>query len=260
MQWQYRSPETASEPPLWLRFVGRHLRLFLFLILSFNGMLLIYYTFSPVRGQAEAVTAAISRLDRMAPIFKPAESRPILQRLPQSRAPVRIGLIVGHLDSDSGTVCEDGLTEVDVTTDIVERLVAILAEAGVTSELLTEFDPRLAGYDATALVSVHADSCQYVGEHATGFKIASSPFTDSSALEECIESAYQAETGLAYHANTITPHMTDYHAFRKIAPGVPAVIIEVGFMNRDRALLTEGADRPASGLAKGIICYLEAGP
>ena len=51
--------------------------------------------------------------------------------------------------------------------------------------------------------------------------------------------------------------MTNYHAFREIAGGVPAVIIETGFLNLDRELLTTNADVPATGIANGVLCYLQ---
>jgi N-acetylmuramoyl-L-alanine amidase len=65
-------------------------------------------------------------------------------------------------------------------------------------------------------------------------------------------------TQLPYHENTITPHMTDYHAFRKIALGTPAIIIEVGFISLDRELLTTGADLVSDALVDGILCYLDS--
>ena len=61
-----------------------------------------------------------------------------------------------------------------------------------------------------------------------------------------------------YHAATITPHMTDYHAFREIAAGVPGVILEVGFLNLDREILTTQPDRVAGAITEGILCYVDA--
>ena len=50
--------------------------------------------------------------------------------------------------------------------------------------------------------------------------------------------------------------MRDYHSFREIAPSTPAAIIETGFMNADRSLLTEHPDRAAQGIVDGILCFL----
>ncbi|MBI3958612.1 MAG: hypothetical protein HY328_07370 [Chloroflexi bacterium] len=74
-----------------------------------------------------------------------------------------------------------------------------------------------------------------------------------------MDQKYVAATGLAYHPDTITHDMTDYHVFRKIDPLTPALILEMGFLGGDRALLTAGADRVAQGVADGIGCFL-AGP
>lgn len=258
MQSRYRNSASRSPLSLLLSTLGRHLPLLLFLALSVAGLFGVHRLFSPTRGTAEAIVAASSSYNRSAAIFKTVPERPVKQRLPQSQAPIRIGLIVGHLGSDSGAVCADGLTELEVNQSIIDRVVVRLNDAGISSEVLAEFDDRLYGYSATALISVHADSCEYYNDLATGFKIAGSSLTDSNTLEQCVEQAYATVTKLPYHANTITPHMTDYHAFRLVAPGMPAIIIETGFLNRDRDLLTTEIDVPAAGIANGIICFLEA--
>jgi len=245
------SPETDS----WLQFFGRHILILTFLATAMVSMYAVHWYFSPSVGEAQAVAQASGGLS--AQIYKEVPSRPVRQRLDQSPGPIRIGIIAGHTGFDSGAVCDDGLTEVEVNTTIALLVIENLRARGYTVDLLEEFDPRLAGYSATALVSIHADSCQYYNEFATGYKIAASSYTDSSALEACLERVYRDVTELPYHANTITPHMTDYHAFRTIAPGTPAVIIEAGFMNKDRDILTVQADRPARGIANGILCYLE---
>jgi N-acetylmuramoyl-L-alanine amidase len=240
-----------------LRFIGRNLSLLVFLAISAAAMLGVYFYFSPVSGVAEVVAAGSSAGALSAPFVKPVPPRPVTQRLTQSPGPIRIGVISGHKGNDSGAVCEDGLTEVEVNENIAVRVVSALQTQGIAADMLTEFDPRLDGYIATALVSIHADSCDYFNEQATGFKIAGSSFTDSSALSICVEDAYRQATQLAYHANTITPDMTDYQAFRRISTGVPAIIIEVGFLNLDRALLTEQPDRVAGAITDGIWCYID---
>ncbi|NJN54036.1 MAG: hypothetical protein HC804_04330 [Anaerolineae bacterium] len=111
-------------------------------------------------------------------------------------------------------------------------------------------------YGATALISIHADSCVYYHDDLTGFKIAGSSYTNSASLQTCMEQEYGRVTQMPYHPHTITEHMTDYHAFREIPPGVPAIILEVGFMNLDRDILTNRSDVPATGVLSGIQCYL----
>jgi N-acetylmuramoyl-L-alanine amidase len=249
--------QELRESFLW-RWLVNNIRLTLFLVTAVAGMFLVYEYFSPETSPAEALTAVEAGQSLSAPIFKSAAARPISQRVSQSRRPTKVGVIAGHMGFDSGAVCdEDGLTEVEINRNIAERVVGRLQAAGIRAELLAEFDPRLNGYSATALISIHADSCAYINEMATGFKISGSPYTDSSALSICIEQAYRDATELNYHPNSITPDMTDYHAFRKIAPGTQALIIEVGFMRKDRDILTVEAYRPTEGLVNGIFCFLE---
>ncbi len=253
-------PETPWQSPtsFWLRLLQRNIPLLLFLFVALAGMLAVYWYFSPISGEVTALAAASAEDNLSAPISKIVPARPVTQRLPQSQGALKIALVSGHRGNDSGAVCADGLTEAAVVERIANQVSANLQAQGIPVEILDEFDPRLQGYSGTALVSIHADSCDYYNELATGYKVAGSSFTDSSALSVCVEQAYFDATQMPYHANTITPHMTDYHAFREIAVGTQAIIIEVGFMNLDREMLTTSADRPTTGLTNGILCYLRA--
>lgn len=240
-----------------MRFIRRNLSLLAFLGICIAAMVGAYIYFTPASGVAEVVAAGRLAGAFSAPFAKPVPPRPILQRLTQSPGPIRIGIISGHKGNDAGAVCADGLTEAEINENVAVRIVSALQVRGIAADLLTEFDPRLDGYVGTALVSIHADSCDYFNEQATGFKISGSGYTDSSSLSICVEHAYQQATQLGYHANTITPDMTDYQAFRRISAGVPAVIIEIGFMNLDRELLTQQPDRVAGGITDGIWCYID---
>ncbi len=245
----------TDNPFIW-RFIMRNLSLLAFLALSIGGMFAVYFYFSPVGlEQAEAAVRDPSGV-LSAPIFKPAAGRTVSQRFTQTAGPLQIGIISGHMNNDSGAVCDDGLTEAQVNLDIALRTADILRAAGVRVTILAEFDPRLPTFSGDALVSIHADSCTYVNDVATGFKISPSPLADSTALFDCLHDEYAAATGLPFHANTITPDMADYHAFRDIRIGLPAAIIEVGFMNLDREILTTGAAAPAEGIASGVLCFL----
>jgi hypothetical protein len=51
--------------------------------------------------------------------------------------------------------------------------------------------------------------------------------------------------------------MTEYHAFRKVAPTTPAAILELGFLGGDRELLTDNAEVAAQGVAESIRCFLD---
>ena len=248
-----RHPQEGTD---WLAFIVDNIRLLLFFGLGLAAMFTVYWYFTPVGGSAEAVAVGdspfITANAADAPIM------PVSQRFAQSTVPLFFAIVAGHMDSDSGAVCEDGLTEVELNLAIAEKVVAQLNKRGVPSAIFAEFDPRLDGFSGTALVSIHADSCTEINDLATGYKVAPSSRTDSTALQSCIEGKYAAATQLSYHANTITEHMTDYHAFRKLAPGTPAVIVETGFMNLDRQLLTTNNDIVVTGLVNGIFCYLES--
>lgn len=171
----------------------------------------------------------------------------------------RVGIIAGHAGSDSGAICDDGLEEVQVNTDVARRVVAILTNLGWDVLLLDEFDPRLYRYLGDALLSIHADSCGFSGK--SGFKIARAESSfipgPEDRLVNCIIQYYQEETGLAFDANTITYDMTQYHAYSEIDPNTPAAIIEIGFLLDDRELLTQHPDRVARGIVNGLLCFIE---
>jgi N-acetylmuramoyl-L-alanine amidase len=170
-----------------------------------------------------------------------------------------VGIIAGHAGSDSGALCPDGLQEVDINMQIARRTVEILQLRGWRVDLLEEFDERLRGYEADALVSIHADSCTYPGK--SGFKVARAESSYIPGAEDelvrCLSRYYQARTGLPFDANTITYDMTRYHAYYEIHEDTPAAIIEVGFMLDDRDLLTERPDVVAQGIVDGLICFVE---
>lgn len=175
-----------------------------------------------------------------------------------------IGIVAGHWGHDDGASCPDGLTEVDVNLDVARSIVRSLRALGYRVDLLEEFDSRLPGYLADALVSVHADSCQQFPDASpppSGFKVAS--VVDSVVPEEeerlvaCLTERYAARTGLVVHANSITGHMTQYHTFYDIDGRTPGAIIETGFLWLDRGLLTQQPDLVAQGIVDGIICFLE---
>lgn len=178
---------------------------------------------------------------------------------------LRIGIVAGHNGNDSGAVClgendEVDLTEADVNLKIANLVQKSLVAQGYQVDLLNEFDTRLNGYRAVALVSIHNDSCEYINDEATGFKVASSLETHdvnrAQRLTACLVDRYQRATGLTFHANSITSDMTQYHAFSEIDPNTITAIIETGFLNLDREILTNETERVAEGLTQGILCFM----
>lgn len=171
-----------------------------------------------------------------------------------------VGLVAGHWGNDSGAVCPDGLTEQSLNLGTARQVKTLLETQGYRVDLLQEFDPRLEGYVADALVSIHTDSCDYINEFATGFKVARSAASFEPDTEDrlvgCLKEKYAEATGLGFHENSITSDMTSYHTFSEVAPDTPAAIIEIGFLYLDRPVLVGETDRVASGIAEGIACFV----
>jgi N-acetylmuramoyl-L-alanine amidase len=187
------------------------------------------------------------------------ENPPPPAATPTPEGPLPIGIVAGHWGNDAGAICDGGLEEVEINLDIAQRVVQALRSRGYEAQLLEEFDDRLAGYRAQALVSIHADSCLY--PEASGFKVARVEDSAVPGLEDelvdCLITEYQSRTGLTFHANSITLDMTRYHTFYEIDPQTPGVIIEVGFMLSDRDLLLNSPDLVARGIVDGILCFVE---
>src|SRR5262245_1049711 len=190
---------------------------------------------------------------------RPGETMPVV-----SQPQIRIGIVAGHSGNDSGAVCVDGngnvtLTEADVNLEIAALVQQQLAQAGYQVDLLHEFDSRLNGYRALAIVSIHNDSCEYVNDQATGFKVAAalntSDLNRANRLTACLVDRYERTTGMTYHAGSITGDMREYHAFREIDPNTIAGIIETGFLNLDREILTQKTELVAEGVVQGILCF-----
>lgn len=177
----------------------------------------------------------------------------------------RIGIVSGHRgpENDPGAVCPDGLTEAEINFNVAQLVVRNLRGRGYTVDLLDEFDPRLDNYQAAALVSIHANTCQDFGEVVSGYLI-SAPAARVTArgnddvLVGCIARHYASASGLQRREG-VTIDMTDYHTFREIHAQTPAAIIELGFMLADRNLMTGQPDVLARGITDGIICFLEPG-
>src|SRR5512143_1429109 len=199
--------------------------------------------------------------NRLSMILTPraGESAPVAVQ-PQ----LRIGIVAGHSGNDSGAVCYDGngnvtLTEADVNLKIAAIVQQQLTQKGFQVDLLKEFDTRLNGYRALAIVSIHNDSCEYINDQATGFKVAAALNTNdlnrANRLTACIVDRYHTATNMTFHAGSITGDMREYHAFREIDPSTVAAIIETGFLNLDREMLTKKTDLVAEGVVEGILCF-----
>lgn len=243
--------DTPSAPP-----PARSMFFYLAAVLGVAFVLATLFTaWTPGESSQSSPPQAFSQ----APVPRPTATLPGSPTdTPRSRP--LIGIVSGHWGNDSGAVCSDGLTEAQINQNIATLVQKYLVEKGFDVDLLKEFDTRLTGYKASALVSIHADSCDYINDQATGFKVASamaSPHPERAArLTACLRSRYGQATGMSLHSTSVTTDMTSYHAFGEIDENTTAAIIETGFLNLDRQFLTQHSDQAALGIATGILCFM----
>jgi hypothetical protein len=190
----------------------------------------------------------------------------------------RVGIQIGHLDTtdvpaEYGTRIQqqtgasvEGITEVDVTTVIAERMATLLRAQGIAVDILPTTVPE--GYLADVFIALHCDD-DGTGE-LSGFKMAHStrrgPYED--ALMTTIKDVYAAATGLDYDATHVSRNMLGYYAFNwgryqhATSPFTPSTIIELGFLSNDddRSFLIDHADVAAGALVNGILAFLDATP
>lgn len=189
----------------------------------------------------------------------------------------RIGIIAGHSGpspdpalagiQDPGAVCDDNndgiaeLTELEINEEVARLVVDELILRGYEVDLLGEWDPRLEGYRASVLVSLHTNDCRNYGLGATGYNVAGA-FSRGiergldEILVRCLINEYGAATGLPRHFG-VTDDMTLYHNFNEVALDTPTAIMEMGFMFTDRQYLINNRSQMARGIADGILCFLE---
>jgi N-acetylmuramoyl-L-alanine amidase len=184
--------------------------------------------------------------------------------IPTVQRSVRIGVVSGHWGNgdDPGAVCADGTSELDVNLAIANLVRQKLEAQGYNIDLLQEFDPRLDGYQAALLLSIHSDTCDVIDDQGTGFKVAASTYSRDKNLTDrlsaCLDDRYGGFTGLPYRQGNVTLNMTDYHAFSVIDTSTPAAIIETGFLNLDRNLIVDHPDLVADGLVAGVLCFVRS--
>jgi N-acetylmuramoyl-L-alanine amidase len=174
-----------------------------------------------------------------------------------------IGIVAGHSGNDSGAVCSDalgGYREVDINQNVANLVKDNLVAAGYDVDLLSEFDTRLTGYQSLALISIHSDSCEYINDQATGFKVSTAGLNanpeKSARLTTCLQTKYAEITKLKFHPGAVTSDMTLYHPFTEIDSNTTAAVIEIGYINMDNKILTEQPELIARGISEGILCYV----
>lgn len=206
-------------------------------------------------------------------------------RAPFPRLPVwnppgvkRVGLQAGHWEHDEAP---DELEELrsnpgtyggnraewEVNLEIARLTAAHLRDAGVEVDILPTTIP--VRYRAHAFVSIHADGD--ARGILNGFKVARSGFSSipeiDDILVEALNESYGPATGMPRRDEQISVRMRWYYSFNArryqhaVAPGVPQAIVETGFLtsSADRQILIGDPDRPARGIAKGILKFLYQG-
>src|SRR5688572_12485349 len=161
--------------------------------------------------------------------------------------PRRIGIQVGHLDTDkvpaelgsrivfqTGTSWA-GVDEVDVNLDIAERVKAQLIARGYAVDIIPTTVPP--GYLADVFLALHMDGDET--QQKSGFKIAHGsrrgPYEDR--LVSLLREEYAKQTGLEWDAAGISRNMSGYYAFNwgryqhAAAAHTPAAILEMGFLS-----------------------------
>jgi len=189
--------------------------------------------------------------------------------------PKRVGLQAGHWQVEdapgeirglSAGTFGGGKAEWEVNLDVAERTATMLRASGVDVDVLPVRLPER--YRAHAFVALHADGD--VSGALNGFKVARAVFSAIPETDErlvgTLNDAYQAVTGMPRDDWHISRRMTGYYAFNSrrychaIAPGVPAAIVEMGFLTNpgDRLRLLGDPDLLARGIADGILRFLDA--
>ena len=190
----------------------------------------------------------------------------------------RVGIQVGHWQTDDvpkeyGTRIQAqtgtswaGVTEVDTTMAIADKMARLLKAQGIAVDILPTTVPE--GYLADVFISLHCDG-DGSGENS-GFKMAVStrrgPYEGD--LMRAIKDVYQKATDLTWDAQGISRNMLGYYAFNwgryqhATSPFTPSTIIELGYLSNDddRALLVDQPDVVATALVNGIFKFLDDTP
>lgn len=195
------------------------------------------------------------------------------QEQPSSLAGKRVGLQVGHwkcaeLPAPLASLRRStggsggGYKEVDVNLKVAQLVADILDDYGIQVDIIPATVPPK--YKADAFIAIHADANRSSGPR--GFKAARSgrssiPATDD-ALVKALYAEYLDATGLP-RSSAITNDMLYYYAFSgqgtyTVASTTPAAIVEMGYLTnpKDRDLMVNSTDVVASGIARGILRFL----
>lgn len=272
-----RAVKEEAEQQVWLERISRATGLVGITFIAFAGLLVMIALFFPQTPPGKIVSASIPILSTRTPPRLAATAA--LTPEPISD----VAVVAGHWSKadpsnnsatipDPGSVCPDGTKEVDINYGVAIRTLALMKSKGYRVTLLEEWDVRLKDptratpdFRSRVFLSIHSDACVTGPEYplATGYKIAHAEPSENASQDDrlvrCLVRDYDLVVSpyrLKFNENTITFDMTMYHGFRAIVPTTPAAIIELGFMGRDRTILTQHQDELAVGLANGLTAFL----
>jgi hypothetical protein len=168
-----------------------------------------------------------------------------------------------HLVDNTGAYAA-GVSEVEINEAVAKLTARLLHERGYSVEILGATVPI--SYTTDLFIALHADG--NVRPSWRGFK-AVAPWNSTPESDKFVEILYEEygkATGLPTDALT-TESMADYYAFNSdryrhaIAPGVPAAILEMGFVTNpeDRKVLTTRQDQVAWGIANAADRFFRSG-
>ncbi len=186
--------------------------------------------------------------------------------------PARIGIQIGHLDSDqlpdelarlrtSTGAFYNGIDEYESNQAIAAAMKVLLEEAGVIVDLIPATVPP--AYRADAFIAIHADGA---AGNKRGWKIAT-PWRTSRASQELLDAVsatYGVISGIPEDVGGVSVNMRGYYAFsyrrylHAIHPTTPAIIVETGFLTSaaDRAIIVNRPEVAARAIVEGVLDYL----
>ena len=172
-----------------------------------------------------------------------------------------IGILVGHWNVDSGSVCENGIVEADVTEAIANQVSIKLNALGYPVKLLAETDLDLINFRGPLLVALYTGSCDDIPENKSGFMVGTSlspaDLNASNTLAVCMGEIYQSSTKLEFSYEIISQDNAAYRLFELVNKNTPMIYLDMGSLLRDQSILINNSESVANGIVNGIQCYLD---
>jgi len=172
-----------------------------------------------------------------------------------------IGILVGHWNVDSGSVCDDGIIEANVTEAIANQVSMKLNALGYPVKLLAETDLDLINFRGPLLVALYTGSCDDTSDNRSGFMVGTtltpSDLNASNTLAVCMGEIYQSSTKLDFSYEVIAADHSAYRLFELVNKNTPMIYLEMGSLLYDQTILIDNSENVANGIVNGIQCYLD---